>query len=154
AFLAERRRLLAAAANAFLEELAGGSDRRSEVGRPVVGDEAQTVTVALEDNESRIVDECRTWVLEHGLAEGIADFDLVDENTGEWLAILDLAWPGGMQSALTEPVALLLNETGDVERLASEHGFRFFTSADALRSYVTVEVLDDAPRGVAVSATP
>jgi Protein of unknown function DUF262 len=142
-FLAERRRMLAAAANSFLDELAGGSTRAIEVGRPVVGDEARAVTVALEDSESRAVEECRAWVLEHGLADGVSDFELVDEDTGESLAILDLAWPDGMQSELTEPVALLLNETGDVERLASEHGFRFFTSGDALRSYVTREVLED-----------
>lgn len=142
-FLAERRRLLADAANTFLDELAGGTAPDVEAGAPVMGAGAWRVPVmTTEDGEERLVAECRAWVSAHGLADGIENFELVDEATGEALAILDLAWPGGVQAELTEPVALLLNEPPDVQRVAAERGFRFFTSVDALKSYVSTEVLD------------
>lgn len=143
-FLAERRKLLAAAANTFLDELAGGTAADVTVGDPVVGDEAQVVVIDVsEDDESRIIAECRQWLVEHGLAEGVEHYELVNEETGEALAIFDLAWPEGVQLELTEPVALLLNESADVHRIAAESGFRYFTSPDAFRAYVDSEVLND-----------
>jgi len=142
-FLAERRRLLAEAANNFLDELAGGTAPDVKVGKIVVGEGAVPVVVAVsEDDEARQIAECRAWVVDRGLAEGVENYELVDEETGEALAILDLVWPEGMQLELTEPVALLLNEPPEVGRLAAEHGFRFFTSVDALKAYVESEVLE------------
>ncbi len=141
-FLAERRKLLADAANSFLDQLAGGTAPDVAVGQPVVGQPPHGVAIdTSEDDESRVVAECRSWVTEHGLADGVVDFELVDENTGEAVAILDLAWPDGVQVELTEPIALLLNEAPEVERAAAEHGFRFFTNPASLRSYVEKEVL-------------
>ena len=141
-FLAERRRLLAEAANTFLDELAGGGRPEVEVGRPVVGDDAQLVVVdTAEDDEARQLAACRLWVRELGLADGFADFELVDDESAEALAILDLAWPDGVQLELTEPVALLLNEPPEVARLAAEHGFRYFTSIQAFKGYVVGEIL-------------
>lgn len=87
--------------------------------------------------------ECRDWVVERGLAEGIENYELVDEETDEALAIFDLAWPDGVQLELTEPVALLLNEPPDVQRVAAERGFRSFTTVDALKAYIETEVLED-----------
>jgi hypothetical protein len=51
-----------------------------------------------------------------------------------------------MQLALTEPVALLLNEPPEVERVAAANGFRFFTSPEALKEYVEREVLEGLAR--------
>jgi hypothetical protein len=114
-----------------------------EVGPPVVGDRASGIVIDLgEDDESRVISECREWVVERGLAEGIESHELVDEETGDVLAIFDLAWPDGVQLELTEPVALLLNEPPDVGRVAAEHGFRFFTTVEALQAYVESEVLE------------
>jgi hypothetical protein len=142
-FLAARRRLLAEAANSFLDELAGGTGPDVKIGEPVVGDEAQVVVIEVgEDDESRDIAHCRDWVLERGLAEGIESYELVEEETGEALAILDLAWPEGVQLELTERVALLLNEPPEVGSLAAEHGFRFFTTVEALKAYVESEVLE------------
>jgi hypothetical protein len=50
---------------------------------------------------------------------------------------------------LTEPVALLLNETAEVEAVAAAHGFRFFTSDATFRDYVLREVLYEPPGEVA-----
>ena len=142
-FLEERRRLLAEAANKFLDEFAGGTAPDVKVGKIVVGEGAVPVVVAVsEDDEARQIAECRAWVVDRGLAEGVENYELVDEKTGKALAILDLVWPEGMQLELTEPVALLLNEPPEVGQLAAEHGFRFFTSVDALKAYVESEVLE------------
>ncbi len=144
-FLAERRRLLADAANGFLDELAGGTAADVEVGTPVVGEGAHLVAVtSLEDEEARAIAECREWVRSQGLADGVENYELVDEQTGEALAILDLAWPDGMQLELTQPAALLLNEPPGVAQVASAAGFRPFTSVDALQEYVETKVLAEA----------
>jgi hypothetical protein len=60
------------------------------------------------------------------------------------LAILDLAWPNGLQEGLSQPVAILLGEDHEAEEAASEAGYRFFTSAKAFRKYVREEILGEA----------
>ncbi len=63
--------------------------------------------------------------------------------------MLDLAWPEGVQVGLTEPIALLLNEPPDVQRIAGERGFRFFTTVEAFKTYVETEVLEERAEFVA-----
>ena len=50
-------------------------------------------------------------------------------------------WPEGVQPGLTQPVAVLLNETAEVLALASEGGFRCFTSIPGFRAYIEAEIL-------------
>jgi hypothetical protein len=145
-FLAARRELLADAANRFLAELAGGAAPDIAAGPRVIEERTAPTAVELVDNAGRRISECRAWVVDLGLAEGVEDYELVDEASGEVLAIFDLAWPDGVQLGLTEPVALLLDEPPDVERVAAAHGYRFFTSVDALRHYVEREVLEGEAR--------
>jgi hypothetical protein len=141
-FLEERRKLLATAANQFLDELAGGTAPDVEVGRPVAGARAHVSVADVDDDESRTIAECLDWVAEHGLARGEENVEIVADETGEQVAILDLAWPDGVQVGLTEPVALLLNEAPEVERACSERGFRVFTTPESFRAYVEHEILD------------
>ena len=61
--------------------------------------------------------------------------------TGSPLAILDLAWPNGLQEGYSAPVALLLEEPPETLRIANDYGFRYFTSAAAFKHYVEDEVL-------------
>lgn len=144
-FLAERRRLLADAANQFLDELAGGHAPELALGDPVVGRAGHQVEIGVEgDEESRSVAEARAWVTKLRLADGVENYELLDAETGELLAILDLAWPDGLQVGLTEPVALLLNEPPKVERAAVSCGFRCFSSADALRYHVETQFLEQS----------
>ena len=146
-FLAARRDLLAEAANTFLGELAGGTAPDLEAGPRVIEEHVRAGAVELrDDQEAREIAECQALVIGRDLAEGVEDYELVDEASGDALAIFDLAWPNGMQLELTEPVALLLNEPPAVERVAAAHGFRFFTSAEALRDYVEREVLEGEAR--------
>jgi hypothetical protein len=141
-FLSARRELLSDAANRFLTELAGGSAPDVEAGPRIIEEHVRSVPVGLrDDDEARAISECRRWVAEQGLAEGVENYELADEVTGKALAIFDLAWPEGMQLELTEPVALLLNEPPEVEHVAAERGLRFFTSVSALREYVEREIL-------------
>ena len=83
-----------------------------------------------------MIDAINAWVESQGLPRGELALELVDETTGEIEAVLDLAWPEGIQVGLTSPVALLLNEDSSVEEAAGSHGFRFFTSEKGLRKYV------------------
>lgn len=57
------------------------------------------------------------------------------------LAIIDLAWPHGIQEGLSQPVALLLNEGEEVEELLNQAGYRFFTDPARLCAYVELEIL-------------
>ena len=141
-FLAERRRLLADAANAFLDHLLAGQvpDIEQEVS---VLDREQVVLqggVDGEDEELELL-QCSEWVTEQSLAEGELLYELAEEDTGEPLAILDLAWPNGLQEGLGQPVAVLLDEGPEVEAIASAQGYRFFTSVESFKQYVNREVL-------------
>jgi hypothetical protein len=146
AFLEARRELLAKAANEFLDELRGGlpepvgdADRERDAlaGVPITASASSDV-----DDESRVIEEVNRWVEGQGFPRGELAVELIDEGSGEVEATLDLAWPDGLQTGLSQPLALLLNEDSSVEEAAGRHGFRFFTSADRLQRYVEMDVLD------------
>lgn len=141
-FLAARRELLADAANTFLNGLLAGSVPESEVTIPVMerSDAHSRGSVSTEDEEQTIID-CAEWVVEQGLPLGEIMYEVSDPESGEPLAILDLAWPDGLQEGLSQPVALLLNESEEVEHAANHAGFRYFTTVDAFQTYVRREIL-------------
>lgn len=152
-FLEARRELLAAATNDLLSQLAGEpvtppekravrvEDERSE-DRPMGGVDSE--------EEEQALAELQGWVSERGLAPGVLSFDLADDH-GEPLAVLDLAWPEGVQPRFSPPVAVLLNEPAEVVAAASAAGFRCFTSTEGFRRYVMRELLreTDAAPGMA-----
>lgn len=109
----------------------------------MVGTEGRPFIVNLdEDDEAKTIAECLAWVSDRGLPGGSENYELVEETTGEQIAVLDLAWPEGLREGLTQPVALL-NEGAEIEAAAGEAGFRFFTSAGAFKRYVETEVLGE-----------
>jgi hypothetical protein len=145
AFLEARRALLAEATNRFLEELLHGqslgdiapaTQRIVPAAAPaaIPGD----IGSELEEAELLAVNE---WVVAQGLPEGFLSHELAHPETGEPQAILDLAWPNGLQEGLSQPIALLLNEGPDTQEVVNAHGYRFFTSADAFKAHVTRDVL-------------
>ncbi len=83
------------------------------------------------------------WVVDQGLAAGAIAFDYADANSGQQLAVFDLAWPDGLQLERSEPVVLLLNEDSSTQSLASEAGYRCFTSVDRFKTYVKNQILQE-----------
>lgn len=95
------------------------------------------------------------WVVGFGLPEGRMSYELTAPVTGRPVAVLDLAWPDGLQEGLSTPVAVLLNERQATLDVANAHGYRYFTTVQAFRDYVHKEVLtldDEAPAFAQVQA--
>ena len=141
-FLEARRELLADAANALLDSLRHDATApEMEAAVPVSQPVADAPTGLEDADEEAILADVREWVSGHDLAEGQVEYGLTHPETGDPLAVLDLAWPNGLQEGRTEPVALLLDEEAATLQIANDHGFRHFTSADAFKRYVETDVL-------------
>jgi Protein of unknown function DUF262 len=130
-FLAARRALLAQAANTFLNcLLAGAVPERTLVPGGIASVE-----------EERLIQYCQEWVVEQGLPRGEERYEVADPTNGELLAVLDVAWPQGLQEGYSQPVALLIDEVHEVEEAANRAGYRYFTDVEGFRSYVQREIL-------------
>lgn len=140
-FLEARRKLLAKAANDLLDNLLPQRAQRSQ-------DWANTYDVTIpepvggisSEKEANLLETLSVWVSEQGMPKGTVGYDYMDEETGERLAIFDLAWPVGLQAGLSDPVAVLLNEPAEVLKIASAAGFRCFTTAESFKKYLLTEV--------------
>lgn len=141
-FLAERRRLLAQAANAFLDSLNAGTASESELIPDTVPAVLPPSTrhVTPEDEESQLL-AINEWVVNQGLPEGDFYVELLDSDGQNAIALIDLAWPSGIQSGYSQPVAVLLNEEADIEEAVNQAGYRYFTDIEAFKRYVEMEVL-------------
>ncbi len=141
-FLAARRERLTNAANTLLISLRKGElplagiftplSHEHEISRPIYIDS---------DEEEHQLRKCQQWLSEQGLPEGELGYELVDKETGELYAILDLAWPDGVQAGLTHPVALLINEDSEIHDIIQQRGFRYFTNPADFKRYVEREIL-------------
>lgn len=69
------------------------------------------------------------WMEQQSLPTGILSHNFSDEETGEQLAVFDLACPNGIQEELSEPAVVLLNEPAENISIANKSGFRCFTSS-------------------------
>jgi len=140
-FLEARKILLAEEMNRRLEELLHGDTHWLEgpvVVAPVTAVLVGGITNEAEEEELKALN---TWVTEQGLPAGEMAYDFADPDTGEQKAMFDLAWPSGIQSQLTQPVAVLLSEGADILSLANAGGFRCFTSVEGFKTYVEREIL-------------
>ena len=97
-------------------------------------------SIADEDEEIALL-EVNIWIAEQGLPEGEMLYEIVEVETGAAKALLDLAWPEGIQTRYSDPVALLLNEEIVTLELAIAAGFRCFTDIATFRDYVEKEIL-------------
>jgi hypothetical protein len=142
-FLEARKGLLAAEANKRFAELLHGDGKWLEASSPSPIPAADTTVVGgvTSEAEETELEALNDWVEGQGLPRGYVSYDHADPGTGAQMAVLDLAWPDGLQFGLSEPVAVLLNEPPDVLAMASAAGFRCFTSVEDFRSYVTNELL-------------
>jgi hypothetical protein len=131
-----RKELLAVAANACLASLLHDQASLLESTRAArITDRVLLCGIASED-EARELEALNDWVTEQGFARGELACDHVDPESGEQRAILDLVWPHGVQAELSEPVAVLLDESAGLISLASAAGFRCFTSTKGFKAYV------------------
>jgi hypothetical protein len=140
-FLESRKALLADEANRRMEELLHGETRWLEgpaatIPSPIVVSEGIT-----SEAEEEALEELNQWISAQGLPRGILSYDFADPVSGEEKAVLDLAWPNGIQEELSQPVAVLLNESAETLSVASQAGFRCFTETDEFKKYVQTEIL-------------
>ena len=137
-FLDARREQLASAANALLEQLYGAP-------LPAVLPVAPEIAVAqaplpggfADPEEEAMLREVSEWLQSRGLPAGELAYELVHTGTGAPIAVLDLAWPDGLQQGLSQPVALLIDEDEKVHEAANQAGFLFFTDVDTFRRYAS-----------------
>ena len=140
-FLEKRRILLADSANQFLNALLHGSveerivedfANRTIEKKPFVG-------VSEETSEEDMIMEISLWMEEKGLNPGEIYYDLSND-AGTQLATIDIAWPDGIQSGLSEPVALLLGEPVEIHQIVNNAGYRYFTDIDTFKKYIEAYV--------------
>ncbi|MEQ1737212.1 MAG: DUF262 domain-containing protein, partial [Rhodoglobus sp.] len=119
AFLRARRELLAQAANELLSSLLGAAATLGGLtteGEPT--DQIPGGTIA----------EIVALSQRLGLPSPVVDYEIVDLDSGEVLAMADLAWPEGpLGGARTQPVAFLVERDELVEARLGELGYQFFT---------------------------
>jgi hypothetical protein len=149
-FLEARRALLADAINAFLKDLLHGQviEIDAESGTKRASNlPAADVQGTIDEEEEQAIDELNKWVEQNGLPRGEIAYELSDPGTGQALAVLDLAWPDGVQRGLSERVCVLLNEPPETLATASKNGFRCFVSPDDFKTYVARELIVLAAAG-------
>ena len=141
-FLEARKVLLATEVNQRMEDLLHG-DTRWLAGTVAEMPVQETIILGgVSDEQEEVqLEGLNAWVEAQGLPRGVFAYDLADPDTGAQKAVLDLAWPNGVQEELSQPVAVLLNEPADVLALASQAGFRFFTDVEQFKAYIEAEVL-------------
>lgn len=88
------------------------------------------------EEEQQLLEELNDWVQAIGLPRGQLSHELVHPGNGDTLAVLDLAWPDGLQVGLSEPVAVLLNEGPELVKIANQCGYRYFTEVERFKRYV------------------
>lgn len=128
-FLQKRRELLAKGANEFLQSL-------YEDAVPTTNIESFTDRLApnvLDEDEENQLAEVAHWMEENGLDSGERNY-VIDDNGND--VILDIAWPDGVQTGLSKPLALLLNETDEVCAAANRCGYTYFTNIQSFKDHV------------------
>jgi hypothetical protein len=139
-FLKARRELLAEATNELLHELYVFEE--TDTGAELAPAREIPGGIGTEEDE-QIIHEIRAWMEAQKLPMGEIECELVDTESGEPIAILDLAWPEGFQPGLDTPAALLLNEEQDLVLTATHAGYRVFEDADKLKRHIAESILDD-----------
>ncbi|MBE0670642.1 MAG: DUF262 domain-containing protein [Anaerolineales bacterium] len=140
-FLEARKELLAAEVNSRMEELLHGDTRWLEGPSAAVSTSTAIGSGITSAEEEEQLEVLNVWMESHGLPRGLMAYDFTDPETGEQMAVFDLAWPNGIQEELSQPVAILMDESAEVLALANQAGFRSFTNEKEFRKYVQKEIL-------------
>ena len=145
-FLEARKELLAEEMNQRLEDLLHGDTHWLDSFAATVPTTVAIMGGIGSEAEDETLKALNTWMADQGLPGGEIAYDFADPDTREQKAVFDLAWPSGIQEGLSQPVAVLLNEAVETMAIASQAGFRCFTSVAHFKQYVEREIL-----GVAVA---
>ena len=140
-FLEARKALLSAELNRRMEELLHGDTRwlaGPTATMPAVVAVGSGIT---SEEEEEQLEALNNWMEAQGLPRGVLAYDFADAATGEQKAVFDLGWPNGVQEELSQPVAVLLNESTETIGIASQAGYRCFTTTEEFRRYVDSEIL-------------
>jgi hypothetical protein len=139
-FLEARKVLLAEELNRRMGELLHG-DTRWLTGAPAAAAIPAGVGGGITSAEEEAqLEALNDWLESEGVPRGLLAYDFADPQSGDQKAVFDLAWPSGVQEELSQPVALLLNEEAETIAIASQAGFRCFTTTDDFRRYVVMEI--------------
>ncbi len=140
-FLEARKALLAAELTHRMEDLLHG-DTRWLAGPKTAVPTARSVPggITSEEEEDQL-EALNDWMEAQDLPRGVLPYEFADPDTGEQKAVFDLAWPSGIQEELSQPVAVLLNESTETIAIASQAGYRCFTGIAQFRRYVHTEIL-------------
>jgi hypothetical protein len=140
-FLEARKALLAAELNRRMEDLLHGDTRwLAGAAATVPAPAAATGGITSEEEEAQL-EAINDWMEQQGLPLGVLAYDFADAATGEQKAVFDLAWPNGVQEELSQPVVVLLNESAETIGIASQAGYRCFTTTSEFMRYVHDEIL-------------
>ena len=134
-FLAERRRLLADAANHFLDALLKGIPTTVDYSTELI--QPATEVSGEEDHELQTF---VSWVIANGLPKPEQDYEVCDTITGEVLTIVNAAWPKGLQEEFSQPIALCLEADEQKAAILNQAGYRFFTSINTLKIYLEEQI--------------
>jgi hypothetical protein len=137
-FIEARKVLLANSANALLTDLNHGP---LPAHIHVQAQLAAAKGGILDEEEARKLEELNDWIEAQRLPRGVISYELADPMDGSIRAILDLAWPEGLQRGLSRPVAVLLNEPNDLILEVQKQDYLVFASIASFRSHVRDEVL-------------
>jgi len=140
-FLEARKALLAAELNRRMEDLLHGDLRWLVSGAAMVPPPTAVSGGITSEEEEAQLEAINDWMEQQGLPRGALAYDFADAATGEQKAVFDLAWPNGIQEELSQPVAVLLNESTETIGIASQAGYRCFTGIEEFRGYVESEIL-------------
>jgi hypothetical protein len=145
-FLEARKVLLAAELNRRMDDLLHGDNRWLAGPAAAVSASAAKLGGITSEEEEGLLEAINTWMEAQGLPHGMLSYDFADAATGEQKAVFDLAWPQGIQEELSQPVTILLNESTETISVASQAGYRCFTSTDDFKRYVVSEILAQEPK--------
>lgn len=128
-FLQKRRELLAKGANEFLQSLYNDAIPQANIENFA---DRLAPNVQDQEEENQLA-EIANWMEENGLNSGERNY-VIDDNGND--VILDLAWPDGVQTGLSKPLALLLNESEEVYAAANRCGYTYLTNLGDFKEYV------------------
>ncbi len=136
-FLAERRILLADAANRFLDELLMGTS--ADVQSVNYSTDLAQLSLEIKDLDEDLM-EILTWIEDKDLPIPEISFEISDPETGESLTIVELGWPNGLQEGYSQPLALVFEINKETEMILNKAGYIYFNSIEALRRYLEEKI--------------